>query len=230
MKRTLFALAAGLLMLTSCSEHYKVQGTSSVPAIEGSTLYLKVFADNEMQVIDSATVTHGRFSFNGALDSTVLVNLYWGEASIMPLVLEPGEVTIDIEETQQTATGTPLNDSLSAFVRRKAEIEYALAEMPRRESRMIMEGLDHDLVLAQLREEADELTTTNDALVSRFIRQNYENVLGPGIFMVLTSTQRYPLLTPQIEALAVNAPPYFLNHPYVKQYLDAARRNKEKMK
>lgn len=230
MKLTLFALAAGLFMLASCSEHYKVQGTSSVPAIEGSTLYLKVFADNEMQVIDSATVTHGRFAFNGTLDSTVLANLYWGDASIMPLVLEPGPVEITIEETQQTASGTPLNDSLSAFVRRKAEIEYALAEMPRRESRMIMEGLDHDLVLAQLREEAEELTSTNDALVSRFIRQNYENVLGPGIFMVLTSTQRYPILTPQIEALTLNAPSYFLNHPYVKQYLEVARRNKEQMK
>lgn len=229
MKRYLLALAAGLLMLVSCTEHYKVKGTSSVPTIEGGTLYLKIFSGKEMQIIDSAQVMHGRFEFQGRLDSTVLANLYWGDVSIMPLVLEPGEVRINIEETQQTATGTPLNDSLSAFVRRKAEIEYALAEMPRRESRMVMEGLDHDLVLAQLREEAEVLSTTNESLVSGFIRQNYENVLGPGIFMVLTSSQRYPMLTPQIEALTVNAPSYFLNHPYVKQYLDAARRNREKM-
>lgn len=229
MKKLIIGLLTALVLCTSCAEQYIVEGTSSVPQLEGETLYLKVFRNNDMQVIDSTQVTHGRFSFTGTLDSTILANLYMGEMSIMPLVLEKGQVHLSIEQEEQTATGTPLNDSLSAFVRQKAQIEYALADLPHRESQMIMNGMEHDMVLRQLSEEAHLLNTANDQLVTRFIKQNYTNVLGPGIFMVITSTQRYPLLTPQLEAITINAPAYFLEHPYVKQYLKAAEDNRQKL-
>lgn len=230
MKNTILALLAACIFCASCADQYMVRGTSSVEQIEGNTLYLKVFQNNDMKTIDSAQVVHGRFAFKGVMDSAVLANVYLGNVSVMPLVLEEGEVKLTIDEMQQLAEGTPLNDSLSSFIRRKTQIDAALSELPRRETRMIMDGIDHDVVLRQLGYEAQQLQQENDRLVTRFIKQNYTNVLGPGMFMILTSGQRYPVLTPQIEAIVLDAPAYFTENPYVKQYLKVATENTEKMR
>lgn len=230
MKRLYAALIGGCLLCSACGTQYMVQGTSSVQSLEGNMLYLKVLQGDKMQAIDSSQVVHGRFRFQGNMDSTVLANLYLDNLSLMPLVLEEGEVQLRIEEAQQTVEGTPLNDTLSAFIRRKAQIESALAELPHRESRMIMDGMDHDEVIRELSVELERLNAANDRLVTSFIKQNYNNVLGPGVFMILTSSLRYPILNPQIESIAIDAPPYFLENPYVKQYMKAARENMEKLR
>ena len=97
-----------------------------------------------------------------------------------------------------------------------------------RESQMIMDGLDHESILRELNREAQELNRQNDQLVTRFIISNYNNVLGPGIFMILTNSFEYPVLSPQVEEILSDAPPYFLNHPYVKEYIKAAEENMKK--
>ena len=48
--------------------------------------------------------------------------------------------------------------------------------------------------------------------------------------MILTSSLPYPVLTPQIEEIITNATPYFLGHPYVKEYIRIAEENREKAK
>ena len=45
--------------------------------------------------------------------------------------------------------------------------------------------------------------------------------------MILTSNMPYPILTPQIEEIITNAPPYFLGHPYVKEYIKKAKEYQE---
>jgi hypothetical protein len=95
---------------------------------------------------------------------------------------------------------------------------------------MIMDGNDHEEVMYELGKQSKELSAENDQLITRFIRDNYNNVLGPGIFMILTSNLPYPVLTPQLEEIITNAPPYFLGHPYVKEYIKKAREYQEKAK
>ena len=150
-------------------------------------------------------------------------------SSVMPLVLEDGRVEMKIGEISQSATGTPLNDTLSRFIQRKTQIDAQMAELPHRESQMIMDGIDHELIVRRLSEEAQELSAQNDRLVTRFIISNYNNVLGPGIFMILTSGLEYPIMNPQIEEILSDAPPYFLNNPYVKEYIKAAEANMKKI-
>ena len=161
------------------------------------------------------------------MDSTMLANVFWGDLSLMPIVLEEGEVNLRIGETQQSATGTPLNDTLSGFIQRKTQIDARMAELPHLESQMIMDGIDYDEITYELGKQSKQLAAENDQLITRFIRDNYNNVLGPGIFMILTSSLPYPVLTPQIEEIIMNAPPYFLGHPYVKKYIKEAKEVKE---
>lgn len=224
------ALVIFAFLAASCSEQYLVNGRSSVQSLEGKTLYLKVYDNDEMRTIDSSGVVHGKFRFNGLMDSVMMGNVFLGESSVMPIVIESGKVTLQIDETMQSATGTPLNDSLSNFIRRKTQLDDQLSELPHKESRLIMEGYDQQEINEVLGREARELAEKNDRLVTDFIRTNYNNVLGPGIFMILTSRLQYPVLTPQIEEIVTHASPYFLNHSYVKEYIRAAEANMEKMR
>lgn len=214
-------------LLLSCKSQYAVKGFSNVDDLEGKMLTLKVYVDGEMKSIDSTRVVHGRFSFGGGMDSTMLANVFLGDLSLRPIVLEEGEVKLNIGETQQTATGTPLNDTLTGFIQRKTQLDAQMAELPHLESQMIMNGTDYDEVMYELSKQSRQLVAENDRLITRFICDNYNNVLGPGIFMILTSRLPRPVLTPQIEEILTHATPYFLGHPYVRKYIEEAKKIKE---
>ena len=57
---------------------------------------------------------------------------------------------------------------------------------------------------------------------TNFIVENFDNVLGPGVFMMMTSGYPYPVLTPQIEDIMSKATKKFKDDPYVKQYYQTA--------
>ncbi|MBP5381547.1 MAG: DUF4369 domain-containing protein [Bacteroidaceae bacterium] len=226
--------SVGLLLgltfiMSACSEHYSVTGTTTVHGMEGKMLYLKVYDNQDLKSIDSCVVMHGKFAFNGKMDSTMITNLFLGNQSLMPVVVEEGNIVVKIDEMAQLVSGTPLNDSLYNFIQRKTQIDNQLAELPRKEGRMVMDGMEHDEVIARLALEAQMLTARGDQLETSFIKSNYNNVLGFGLFMILTSEYAYPVLTPQIEEIMVGATPYFLNHPYVAEYLKVANENMEKL-
>lgn len=228
LKLSLFLLFP-MSFLVGCSDHYMVNGSTSVHGMEGKMLYMKVFENQKLKDIDSCCVTHGKFSFKGYSDSTMMVNLFWGNQSLMPVVLEGEKIEMKIDEVAQIATGGPLNDSLYSFIKRKTQIDNQMADLPRKEGRMVMDGMEHDEVMTRLSDEARRLSIESDQLVSGFIKQNYNNVLGPGVFMIMTSEFAYPVLTPQIEELIIGAPSYFLEHPYIKEYLRVARENMDKL-
>lgn len=217
-------------MLASCSEQYLVSGTSNVEGLEGRMLYLRVFKDSDMCAIDSSKVVHGKFKFRGIMDSVMMASVFLDNSSVMPVVLEGGDVSVNIDENMQSATGTPLNDSLSSFIKKKSQIDARMAELPTKQLRMIMDGIDEDQIREELAEQARELEIENDKLITRFIRANYNNVLGPGVFMIMTNSFPYPIMNPQIEEIISQAPPYFKNNPYVKEYIRVAESNMEKLR
>ena len=65
--------------------------------------------------------------------------------------------------------------------------------------------------------------------MTKFIEANFDNVLGPGVFMMITSQYRYPVLTPQIEYIMSKATKAFKNDPYVKEYYQMAQENEPRM-
>jgi len=229
MRLTLFTILFAALAATSCSDQYLVTGTSNVNDLEGQMLFLKVYDKQDLSTIDSSRVVHGKFNFKGRMDSTVMANVCFDDAIIMPVVLEQGEVSLKIDEAAQTTGGTPLNDTLCSFIQKKTQLDAQLAELPHLESQMIMNGIEHEDVISQLTQQAQVLSAENDRLVTSFIKSNYNNVLGPGVFMILTSQFQYPVLNPQIEAIISTAPPYFLANPYVQEYMKMAEKNMEKM-
>ena len=67
------------------------------------------------QKLDSCDVVHGQFTFSGSVDSVRMANIFMDDENVLPVVLENGDITIKIDNTQQMVSGTPLNDKLFKF-------------------------------------------------------------------------------------------------------------------
>ena len=222
-------IAVATVLLTSCASSYNVRGTSSVSAMDGSKLYLKAVKNNDLQNIDSCEVVHGEFHFAGLLDTVRMVSLFMDDESIMPLVLEEGEIVIRIENAVQSVSGTPLNDSLYVFIDKHNQLSSRMSELSHRQSQMLLDGVDEAQINRQLSAEANEIAAEEDQLVTKFICDNFDNVLGPGVFMMITGQYRYPVLTPQIEDIMSKATDKFKKDPYVRDYYQTAQENEARM-
>ena len=200
MKKILYTLAL-VAALTSCVGSYNVEGSSSITALDGSKLYLKAIKNNQLKNLDSCEVVHGEFHFSGTLDSVRMASLYMDDESVMPIVLEKGDIVVKIEAGRQIVSGTPLNDSLYVFIEEHNRLSNQMNELSHKQSQMLLDGIDEAAINEQLSVEAAKIASDEDRLVTKFIEANFDNVLGPGVFMMITSQYRYPILTPQIEDL-----------------------------
>lgn len=229
MNKILYAFVAVAVLFTSCASSYHVQGTSSVSALDGNKLYLKTVKNNDLHNIDSCEVVHGEFQFTGVLDTTRMATLFMDDESIMPIVLEEGEIKIKIDNAMQSVGGTPMNDSLYQFIDKHNQLSNRMAELSHRQSQMLLDGIDEEVINQQLNAEAAQIAAEEDELVTKFIVDNFDNVLGPGVFMMITSQYRYPILTPQIEDIMSKATKKFKEDPYVKDYYETAQENEARM-
>ena len=215
--------------LTSCMGSYDVQGSSNISTLDGRKLYLKVLKNNEFQNIDSCDVLHGQFRFHGTLDSVRLANIFMENEQLMPIVLERGTINVKVDDTQMEASGTELNEKLFAFLKEYNKVLGAQADLVHRHDQAIMEGADMNMVVRQLQDEDLRLTGVQDSLVTAFVRENYDNVLGPGVFFLVTIGYEYPMATPWIEDIMSRATDNFKNDPYVKDFYAKAQQNEQIM-
>ena len=228
MHKILLAFATMALM-ASCANSYNVQGSSSISSLDGSKLYLKAVKNNELKSIDSCDIVHGQFHFSGILDTVRMANLFMDDQSIMPVVLEEGEIVIKLDNAAQSVGGTPLNDKLYKFIDKHKQLDNRMSELSHRQSQMMLEGVDELTINEHLNAEAEKIAAEEDKLVTTFIVENFDNVLGPGVFMMITSGFNVPVLTPQIEDIMSKATDKFKNDPYVKEYYQVASENMAKM-
>lgn len=228
MKKILYTLALAAAR-TSCVGSYNVEGSSSITALDGSKLYLKAIKNNQLKNLDSCEVVHGEFHFSGTLDSVRMASLYMDDESVMPIVLEKGDIVVKIEAGRQIVSGTPLNDSLYVFIEEHNRLSNQMNELSHKQSQMLLDGIDEAAINEQLSVEAAKIASDEDRLVTKFIEANFDNVLGPGVFMMITSQYRYPILTPQIEDLMSKATKVFKEDPYVKNYYKTAQENEQRM-
>ena len=228
MNKILLTLAIAALM-ASCAKSYNINGQSSVSQLDGSKLYLKAIKNNELKNIDSCDVVHGQFHFTGVLDTVRMANIFMDDESLMPIVLDEGEITVKLDNSTQSVGGTPLNDKLYQFIDKHRQLDNRMSELSHKQSQMMLEGIDELTINEQLNAEAEKIAAEEDQLVTTFISDNCDNVLGPGVFMMITSAYQVPVLTPQIEQIMSKATDNFKNDPYVKEYYQVASENMDKM-
>lgn len=228
MSKIIYAVLT-VLALASCASSYNIQGTSNVSTLDGRMLYLKVLKDNDFKNLDSCDVVHGKFQFCGTFDSTRMANIFMDDESVLPLVLEKGDITVKIDNTQQVVSGTPLNDKLFKFFNRYNQLKSQENELLHTHDRAIMDGLNMDVVNAKLQQEAMKLSEEEDKLVTAFVTENFDNVLGPGVFFMMTIGYEYPELTPWVEDIMSKATDKFKSDAYVRDYYKKAQENQSIM-
>ncbi|WP_320886826.1 DUF4369 domain-containing protein [Bacteroides clarus] len=219
-----------LVSFSSCSRKYKIEGNSSVTSLDGKMLFLKTLQNGQWVTIDSSEVVHGLFSMKGCVDSVMMVTLYMDDEGIMPLVLENGEIEVSISNTQLTAKGTFLNNQLYEFIKKRNTLELQIEELDRKEARMVLDGANLEDVHKELEREGESLVKEMNSYVKQFITDNYENVLGPSVFMMMCSTLPYPIMTPQIEDIMRTAPLAFKRNEMVEDFLSKAKENMQLIK
>ena len=215
------------MLLTACSDQCSIAGNSTVGSLDGRMLYLRVSCNGqEVKSLDSCEVTHGRFTFSSTLDSTRVAQVYIGNESLMPVVLETGELMVQVDHAGQRVSGGPLNDRLYAFLQRKERIENEQWELDRKCMEMLHSGKSPEEINSEIAPKAKKLAKKLEDLETEFIKDNYDNPLGPGCFMWLFRQYPFPVMTNQIERIVKDAPPQFLHDPYVSHYLRVARQGR----
>ncbi len=218
-----------LLALASCANSYDISGTSNVSTLDGRMLYLKILKDNDFKSVDSCDVVHGQFHFNGSVDSTRMANIFMDDEPVLPLVLEKGSIVVKLDDAQQIVSGTPMNDKLFGFFKKYQQLQNQQRELVHKHDQAIMNGSDMAVVTKQLNAEAIRLSDQEDKLITSFVTENFDNVLGPGVFFLVTMGNQYPMLSPWIEDIMSKATDYFKNDSYVKDYYKKAQENQEIM-
>ena len=228
MNKILYAFIT-LLAMTSCANSYNIQGTSNVSTLDGRMLYLKILKNNDFKNIDSCDVVHGQFHFDGNLDSVRMANIFMDDEAVLPLVLESGDINVKLDDAQQIVSGTPLNDKLFKFFKKYQQLQNQQMELVHKHDQAIMNVSDMEVVTRKLNEEAIQLADQEDKLVTSFVTENFDNVLGPGVFFMVTMRNQYPMLSPWIEDIMSKATEHFKNDPYVKDYYQKAQENEQIM-
>lgn len=219
-----------MLALASCANTFDITGTSNVSTLDGQKLYLKVLKDTVFKNLDSCDVVHGQFQFVGSIDSVRVGNIFLNDNNGLPVVLEKGDILVKIDNTQESVTGTPLNDKLTEFRNKYNQLMTQSMELVHKHDQAIMNGRDMNVVNARLAAEDDAINQKMDKLVTSFVTENFDNVLGPYVFInACMSRYEVPMLDAWIEDIMSKATDKFKNDPQVKEYYEAAQENQNIM-
>ncbi|MDD7317483.1 MAG: DUF4369 domain-containing protein [Prevotella sp.] len=191
MNKILYALIATAL-LASCANSYNITGTSSVQMLDGKKLYLKSVRNSRKENIDSCDVVHGQFRFYGTLDSITIVNLFIDDVYVTPLVLESGDITVKIDNSQTTVGGTELNSRLDNFMKSFFRLQDMVMEVEHEQNQGIMEGYDEAETMQRLYAKLISLSERKDTLFTNVVTNNFENVIGPWAFVYRVSYEIDP--------------------------------------
>lgn len=217
-------MLAVLTVLSACTMNYNITGTSMQSFYDGDMVYLRPIGGADTRVVDSCKILHGTFTMTGPVDSVMCVRMFFGNSGDnIPIILEEGNIKVVDLNYAMKVEGTPLNDKFYAFMTKRDSLMFLLQELPRKESKMILDGYDHDEILRELGEEEGELRIAIDKLETDFVTSNFDNVLGLTYFLVLCDNAYnqfgFPTTTPQIDEIYGRAPDAFKENKDVKEYM-----------
>ena len=217
----MFLLA--MMSLASCGVSYNIEGSSDISGLDSRMMYLRTRVNGEFQSIDSTEVVHGRFGFSGSTDSVRIAFLVVNDANVpIPIVLEKGDIKVKLNKARSEWGGTTHNDKLYRFVKSLDSLTVQLQDLEHEYNIAFMDGEDMNEVIPRLSRANQQINMRIDTLVTHSIEENFDNVLGPGIFMLVTQTQQVPQMFPWVVEIMSKASDSFKDDPYVKEYLNAA--------
>lgn len=186
MKNILFALSV-TFALFACSpiDGYKISGTYK-GAPENGKIYLAQLTSSDIDYIDSVEIKDGSFEISGKQETPIVRFIFYplaeGGEDIIPLVLENGEIYVNIDRDEAKVSGTELNEAMQNYkddfyeVSRRAEKAF-----------LSMSNIDNmsQEVRDSLQQVADALSGEISQVLLDHINANIKNPIGA--FIISTS-------------------------------------------
>ena len=158
----------------------------------------------------------GFIGHNGAGKTTTIKCI----CGILPF--EKGDIQVKLNKARSEWGGTPHNDKLYRFVKSLDSLNVQLQDLEHEYNIAFMDGEDMNEVIPRLSRANQQINMRIDTLVTHSIEDNFDNILGPGIFMLVTQAQQVPQMFPWVVEIMSKASDSFKEDPYVKEYLNAA--------
>ena len=215
MKTTiLFTALAAAGILAGCSGNgsgYKITATSQDAFSQGDTLLLIDYDTDEH--LDSIVVADSTLVFEGNADKGRIVALTNHGKRLAVFLLEPGEITIDMN--MRTAKGTPLNDKNYALNEAGDSIiqnYYSTADNLKKSGK----------TEAEIQNALDSLTSATDSILTAMNKNAFEANKDNAFGLLAFLDYAYGLDKAQLEAALDGTPDWFRNSVRVQRFVDAA--------
>ena len=125
MKTTHLLWVAAAMLLAACkNDSIIISGTVERDADSLSVAVM--LNDNSDTLLAKVPVTDGKYTWEGRVDSACILRVYYGEGDrdFYRVICEPGNITLNIpKEGEAYPSGTPLNDSITAYFDAVAKFE-----------------------------------------------------------------------------------------------------------
>lgn len=190
------------IILSACSSKYKIEGDTNLSTINGSNIYIKTYSNKRWHVVDSAQIIHGTFALEGKLHSKKPKNatVFMDKTPLTPIILEPGDLKIELNRTSLSISGTPLNDKLYSFYRQNKLLEHTLREQNTRS-------------FAQLN--AKDITLYQRS-IKDFIIENNDNILSYTVYTIYK--EEFPAIAKDKEIASILKTPNKGESTFHKDY------------
>ncbi len=222
-KLSVFICVVLVTGLASCMKSYNIEGSTDHPGLDNSFVYLKIAKGNSWTDMDSTEVIHGKFGLSGTTDSLRVAYLV-NDKFIIPLVLEDGMINVKVNKDRRIWGGTDLNDKLFQFFSRYDSLKIRVDDLDHEYNLAFMDGEDmQNDVIPRLNKQYQLINASMDSLFTQSVVENFDNVLGPFIFMTYAQTQQFPEMTPWVVDIMSKATDKFKNDPLVSDYINKAK-------
>lgn len=179
--------------------------------------------DDRYNMLDSAVIIHGRFEMEGTIDSAKFVTLYVGYNRSFPIILESGEIQVNLANTSVSVKGTPLNEKLYTFLATRDSLVYRIASLPMEIAQLHLSGFSlFEITEIQDSKEA-ELKIALDDLETKFVKDNYDNILGVTWFLEMCTrvceAYGFPVMTNRLKEIYEQSPRSFKRNPQINAFV-----------
>lgn len=199
MKKVLLFAAIGLMAI-SCSKDHKIKGKFKNGNFENTEVHLsKQNPDNPRELLkeETAQVNNQDFYFQGQTDdknatpTIKYIELTRDGETVQTgrIVIEPGQINLEIDSISIKASGTPLNDELTKFNNLMAPLSAELKGL------YAQYGSADDKGKEVIRDKAEKINDEVLKITKNFITNNASNVVGQTFFV----ENSYNLTGPELE-------------------------------
>lgn len=232
-KINLKVILAGVLaifMAVACNrgdtQGFEIYGKVTGADMEGSLIYLAGLEGNTLVYADSTVIADSAFLFTGIQDKPQLKFLIPLRSvtpayAPKPFILENGHINAIISDSGMTVSGTPLNDGLNEYRRKKTGFNTEKRELDNmyKDSLRRMTREKEAMFLARYR----AIEKSEADYVAGVISRNNDNVFGGYVLL----ENRYILSNAQKQAILSDAKEEFFLLDGIASVDEALRRRNE---